>query len=120
MPHLIYGWTADLAAVHRDFKPMQRQDNGWILKALFCYLSHDSRILIFECIAVRSGFSQNFFLRAEQKGESVTFRVDPHTNVEKNEGVKRMLLAVRDLVVSANSHMKFEKSNLPPELLGNS
>lgn len=117
MPHIIYRGKAALEEVHARFAPAKREDNGWILKLTLCLISHDRRILAFETVAVRSGFSQNFYLRAEQKGDSVTLRVDPHTNVEKNEGVHRALLMVRDLVLQISPDLVFEKSNLRQDLL---
>jgi hypothetical protein len=117
LPHIIYKGTADLPAVQSQFNPVTRNENGWIVKMVHCYMSEDRNLLLFETLSVRSGFSQNYYTRAEQKGPQVTIRMDPHTNVEKNEGVKRSLLAVRDLVLAASPDLEFCKSNLGPELL---
>jgi len=117
MPHLVYKGTADLAAVCAAFKPGKTESGGWILRIPQIYLASYGRALLAECTAVRSGFVQTFYALVEQKGGSLTIRVDPHTVVERNEGVKRALLAVRDLVLAANPALVFDKSNLETELL---
>lgn len=117
VPHIIFRGKADLAGVFEHFQSSRRDVNGWILKALQAYLSQNQRILLFECTSVRSGFSQNYYVRAEQKGEAVTIRVDPNTNVEKNEGVKRSLVMVRDMVLPFSPQLVMEKTNLPAEFL---
>ena len=117
MPHLVYKGTADLPAVAATFKPAKTESNGWILRIPQMYLAAFGRALLVECTAVRSGFVQTFYALVEQKGESLTIRVDPHTVVERNEGVKRALLAVRDLVTAVNPGLAFDKSNLESELL---
>jgi hypothetical protein len=117
MPHLVYKGTADLAAVCAGFAPLKTEANGWIIKLPQAYLAANGRTLLAECTAVRSGFAQTFYALAEQKGESLTIRVDPHTAVERNEGVKRSLLVVRDLIVEKNPHLVLDRSNLDPELL---
>ena len=108
---------ADLERVHGSFAPQSRSANGWILKLVECYRSHNARALLFECVSVRSGFSQNYFVRAERKSGGLSIRVDPRTNIEKNEGVKRILVLVRDAIVAVSPGLVLETTNLPEELL---
>ena len=77
MPHLVYKGTADLAAVCAAFKPGKTESGGWILRIPQIYLASYGRALLAECTAVRSGFVQTFYALVEQKGGSLTIRVDP-------------------------------------------
>jgi hypothetical protein len=117
VPHLVYSCPVDLSKVQADFKRQQRNSNGWILKLLHCYLSDDHCTLLFESISVAQGFSQDYYVRAEIKGDTFTIRVDSHTNIVKDEGVKRTLLFVRDVIAASNPGLALLKTNLPPELL---
>lgn len=103
-----------MAAIHRAFQPISDTQEGWILKLLKAYLANDGRSILFESTAVRSGFSVNFYVLAEQKKESVTVRVDPRTNVEKNDGVKRAVALVGGLIANHTPGLQFDKTNLPP------
>lgn len=81
------------------------------------FISYDADTLLIECISVSQGYSQDYYARVKKKGETFTIGVDPHTNIVKDEGVKRTLLLIRDFIVSVEPEIIFIKSNLPPELL---
>ncbi len=112
MPHIILRGIADLAGLHENFSPVRADSFGWIIKLSDCHLSYSRTMLLFECTAVRSGFSQDFYIRAEQKGETVTVRVDPYMRIERNEGVQRTLLAVTKLLKQKAGNLSFERTNL--------
>lgn len=118
MPHIIYKGIADLRGIHAGFQPAKTESNGWIIRLTQAYLAANGQTIIMESTAVRSGFVQTFYALVEQKGDKLTLRIDPHTAVERNEGVKRTLTTIRDLLLAANPHLVFDKSNLPPEILG--
>lgn len=120
MPHLIYLKTPPLEVAARRFAPCQAVTNGWRVKLTQCYIASNGRALLVDAVAVRSGFSQHFYLLAELKGERLTLRVDPHTNVEKNEGVKRTLLLLRDWLLDGWTGAELEKTNLEADLLAES
>jgi hypothetical protein len=116
MPHIIYKGEADLKSLHEAFEAVGDTQDGWILKLLKAYLANDRRSILFEATAVRSGFSVNFYVLTEQKREGVTVRVDPRTNVEKNDGVKRCIALVASRLKAANHSLVFDKTNLPPHI----
>lgn len=118
MPHIILRGHADLAGVHSRFQAVRCDANGWIVKVQQCFLSATGRTLLLEGVAARSGFVQTFYILAEQKDDRVTLRIDPHTNVEKNEGVKRSLVLVRDLLLAITPSLELDNTNLHPDLLG--
>ena len=114
MPHIILSGSTELRAAFEKFAPRRADSNGWIIKIKNCLISGDSTLLLFDCTAVRSGFSQDFYIRAESKAERLTVRVDPYMKIERNEGVQRTIAAIaKDL----RSDMPLDKSNLPPEIL---
>lgn len=118
MPHAILKGAADFPHFASQFQPSQVTEQGWILKLRGCYVASDARNLLFDCTAVRSGFSQDFYIRAEQKKDAVTVRVDPYMRIERNEGVQRCVLLIAAQLLSQQSpRLAFEKSNLPPEIL---
>ncbi|MGI8908072.1 MAG: hypothetical protein ACR2IE_16465 [Candidatus Sumerlaeaceae bacterium] len=118
LPHVILKGQADLSRFISCFQPCQRNEAGWILKLRCCYLSSDTSKLLFDCTAVRSGFSQDFYIRTEQKQGSVTVRVDPTMRIERNEGVHRCVLMIAAQLLEQQSEcLILDKSNLPPEIL---
>lgn len=114
MPHLILSGNADLRAAFDSFEPYRADSNGWIIKVKNNLISGDSSLLLFDCTAVRSGFSQDFYIRAEAKGGRLTVRVDPYMKIERNEGVQRAIAAIARRL---KGDLPLDKTNLPPEIV---
>jgi hypothetical protein len=118
MPHVILSGSADFRGFFDQFTAGRADSNGWIIKIKNCLISRDATLLLFDCTAVRSGFSQDFFLRAEGKAPRVTVRVDPYMRIERNEGVQRAIAAIAaQLSKQGGAALPMEKSNLTPEIL---
>jgi len=117
MPHIILSGTPDLAAFHSQFVQFRGDSNDWIIKVQQCFLANTGLTLIFDCTAVRSGFSQDFYIRAEVKEGRVTVRVDPYMRIERNEGVQRCILAITKKLQEVIPELRLSKTNLPESLL---
>lgn len=115
----MFNGKGDFAKVHRLFQAERFDENGWIIKLRNCYLSTDAETLIIESTAVRSGFSQDFHLRVEQKASSFTVRLDPYMRIERNEGVQRAIMAVGNLLLRHLPGLTVERTNLPAEIAQN-
>lgn len=117
MPHVILTGIPDFTRVHNRFVPFRADSNGWIIKIQNCLISADSRLMLFDCTAVRSGFSQDFYIRAEMKDKKVTVRVDPYLRIEKNEGVQRAIVALAATLREVCPQLSVSKSNIPESIL---
>ena len=117
MPHIIFTGTPDFTVVPSKFETFRADSNDWIIKVQQCYISNTKQTLIFDCTAVRSGFSQDFYLRAEIKDKRLTVRVDPFMRIERNEGVQRAIVAVAKLLKQYFPELSLSKSNLVDPVL---
>lgn len=116
MPHIIFSGTPDFELFHNQFEPYKGTSNDWLLKIQHCYISESGKTLIFDCTAVRSGFSQDFYIRAEKKDDRVTVRVDPYMRIEKNEGVQRAIYDISVKLKGLYPGLVISKTNLPENL----
>lgn len=117
MPHVIFSGIPEFEKVHSHFSPFRADSNGWIIKVQKCLISAEGKMLLFDCTAVRSGFSQDFYIRAEMKNEKVTVRVDPYLRIERNEGVQRTITALASKLKEQCPELSFAKSNIPETIL---
>lgn len=117
MPHVILSGTPDLSVIHKQFEPVRTDLNGWIIKIHHSLLSEHNRTVVYDCTAVRSGFSQDFYIRAELKDGRVSVRVDPYMRIERNEGVQRIIVYIAGLLLKAYPELAVSKSNIPEEIL---
>lgn len=117
MPHIILTGAPDLTAAQKAFQPFRGDANDWIIKIQHCFVSETGATLIFDCTAVRSGFSQDFYIRAELKERGLTVRVDPYMRIERNEGVQRAIVAISKFLQGQLPELLFSKSNIPDTIL---
>jgi len=118
MPHIIFTGKVDLMAAWKAFGPQVINKDNWITKVSDAFLNASQTVLLFEATAVYRGVTHNFYVRAETKhGQQLTVRIEPRTNVEKNDGVKRAVVLVGRFLQSVASELKMEKSNLPVDML---
>lgn len=117
MPHILLRGEPDLAAAAQRFAPARADGNGWIIRLKEFYVATARRNVLVDCTAVRSGFSQDFYIRIEVKGSGVTVRVDPYMRIERNEGVQRAILGIVRFLMAGDPSLQFDKTNFPPELI---
>lgn len=120
MPHVLLKGTVTFEEFQQSFKSSSHKMNDWVLKFQNCYLSHQNNALLVDTVAIRSGFAQSFYILVEQKKDQITVRIDPHTNVEKNEGVKRSVVRIAEEVISHYSGLLYDKTNINSEYLPSS
>jgi len=94
-----------------------RQEREWISKLTDCFLSTNGREVLVAATAVCRGVTHNFYVRVDQKQDQITVRIEPRTNVEKNDGVKWAVAMVALWMKTVWPELIIDKSNLPPEML---
>ncbi len=117
MPHVILRGTVKLQEACERFSPAVVSNAGWITKITDCFLNSRETCMLFESTVVCKGVTHNFYVRVDQKQDQITVRIEPRTNVEKNDGVKRAVAMAAQFLASLFPQLAFEKSNLPPEML---
>ncbi len=119
MPHVILRGTLDFSKFIRSFDTERLTENDWLIKFKNIFISKTCKQVLFESVSIRSGFVQNYYILTETKGEQITVRVDPHTNVEKNEGIKRCILFLAHslLTFAPSKTLFFERTNIDKELI---
>lgn len=117
MPHVILRGTCSLEDVWRQFRPLTTSVGGWITKLTDCYLGVSHGGLLVEATAVYRGVTHNFYVRVDGKSDQITVRIEPRTNVEKNDGVKRAVALVANQLRVVAPVLSIEKTNLPPEMV---
>lgn len=116
MSHLALRTDATLSSVQKTFAPRRCDGGGWIVRLKESFIAALRPTMLMDAAAVRSGFSQDFFLRIDWREGIVTIRVEPLTIVEHNEGVQRAIIGAAVLVAAAGTQTTIDKYNLVPEL----
>jgi hypothetical protein len=91
MPHVIVEGPASLERLYQDFAPETVRQGAAILKLRALYLNTTKTDALLDCVVVEDGLPQNFYALLSQKAAGLTVRLDPLTDPQKTDGVKRLL-----------------------------
>jgi hypothetical protein len=116
MSHLSLNTDAVLTEVHKMFAPRRCDGAGWIVRLKESYSASLRPTLLIEAAAVRSGFSQDFMLRVDQRDQKITIRVEPLVVVDHNEGVHRAMMGVAAIITACATYATIDKYSMFPEL----
>ena len=117
MPHVIFHGQAQLGKIWEVFQPCLQQKGPWITKLTDCFLNASRKNLLVEATAVCKGVTHNFYVRIDLKSDQITIRIEPRTNVEKNDGVKWGVTMVAAMLWAENPSLELDKTNLPEEMV---
>jgi len=91
MPHVVLVGTVDMEEVFRRLKPVFVKTDRGILKATDAYIDRGRRSIIVDSLAIEGGEKVRFLMTLGQREDGLVVRLFEVPEVEKTEGVKRVL-----------------------------
>jgi hypothetical protein len=117
MPHVIVEGPASLERLYQSFAPENLREGAYIIKIRNMYLSASKTDALVDCVVVEDGLPQNFYALLCQKPSSgssttITVRLDPMTDPQKTDGVKRLVALLGQRLKAQNSACRYGATNL--------
>ena len=112
MPHVVIDGPASIEQFYQQFEPIDVREADTILKIKDIFLNTEKMKALLECVVVEKRFPQTFYMIVSQKANTITVRLDPLTDPEKNNGVKRLLALVAYTLKSQEPACRYLKHNL--------
>jgi len=112
MPHVIVEGPASLERLYQNFKPDSIRDDGAIIKFQEMYLNTSKQTVLVDCVVVEDGLPQKFYALLTQKPPGITVRLDPMTDPQKTNGVKRLVAILGYRLKSQDPACRYGKHNL--------
>jgi hypothetical protein len=95
VPHVVIDGQIDLVDYAKRFAPLDVRETRDVLRTEHVYLERSGRSMLIQALAVEAGRTQTFYVRISLHDRgSASVRVDPLTNPERSEGVKRIVAAI--------------------------
>ena len=91
MPHVVVNGPALLERLYQNFTPENLREGACIIKLRALYLNTRKTEALVDCIVVEDGLPQNFYALLSQRASGITVRLDPMTDPQKTDGVKRLV-----------------------------
>ena len=112
MPHVVIDGPASIEKLYQQFEPIDIREAGTIIKIRDIFLNSKRMKALLECIVVEERFSQTFYMIVLQSVNKITIRLDPLTDPEKNDGVKRLLAIIGHQLKTQDPTCRYVKHNL--------
>jgi hypothetical protein len=117
MPHVIIEGSASVERFYQDFTPVNLREQDTIMKIREAYLSTTKMNALLDCVVVEDRTLITFYMLLSQKDDKITVRLDPLTDPEKTDGVKRLLAIVGRKLKTQHPSCRYGKHNLAGYLL---
>jgi hypothetical protein len=112
MPHVIIEGPASVERFYQDFVPIDIREQDIIMKVRNVYLNTTKTTALLDCVVVDDHTPNAFYILLSQKHDRITVRLDPLTDPEKTDGVKRLLAILSHTLKTQDPACRYGKHNL--------
>ena len=112
MPHVVLNGNADFDDIFNKFKGVLIRNDHGILKTDNIYISRDKTAILIESLAIEDGVKNSFFTLISKRNDGVVIRIYPGVEVEKTQGVKKILAEIAKQLLGALPGLRIGETNL--------
>ena len=112
MPHVVLKGEIDMEEVFRRFKPVFVKTERGILKATDAFMDRGGRSILVDSLAIEGGERWRFLMLIGQREDGLVVRLFEVPEVEKTEGVKRVLAETAKQLMDLFPQLELGETNL--------
>jgi hypothetical protein len=112
LPHVVLLGPVDMEEVFRRLKPVFVKTDRGILKATDAYVDRGKRCILVDSLAIEGGEKDRFLMLISQKEDGLVVRLFDVPEVERTEGVKRVLAETAKQLMETFPDLKIGETNL--------
>jgi len=117
MPHIQIVQAAPLEQLAERFEPLSARHGETVIKTTAIYLNARDRTALVQALVVEPRVHRKFYVLLVEKPGAMMVRLDPLTDPEKTDAVKRALAMVADWVRRISPESRYGTTNLSEFLL---
>ena len=112
MPHVVLNGKLTIDDIFRELKPLMIRENHNILRTTDVYLERNKTAILVDSLAIEAGKKTVFIAMINVRDDGLVVRLYPRIEVEKTEGVKRLLAEIAKQIIDAFPSLKIGETNL--------
>ena len=112
MPHVVLSGKIDIEDVFRELKPLFLKDENVLLRTPDSYLEREKRAILIESLSIQEDKAINFLTIINKREDGIVIRLYPKSEVEKTEGVKRLLAELASQLLQTFNELRLSETNL--------
>lgn len=112
MPHVVLLGKVSVEDIFKELKPIFVRDEKMILKTSELYLERDKNSILIDSLAIEGNRKVVFLAMISGRGDGVVVRLFPKVEVEKTDGVKRILAELAKQITVKFPELVVAETNL--------
>ncbi len=112
MPHVVLSGNVSMEDIFNRLKPVFVRNGGVILKTSNAYIEREKHTILVESLVIEGSKKANFFAMIGSRDGDTVIRIYPWFEVEKTNGVKRILAEISKQLLQIFPQLKVGKTNL--------
>ena len=112
MPHVVLTGAIMLRDVFEKLDSFMIRDEKKILKTSDKYINSDENSILVEAMAIEDNNKASFLVLLSRREDGLVIRIYPDSNVEKTEGVKKILAKIAKQLLEKFPSLRIGKTNL--------
>jgi hypothetical protein len=117
LPHVVLNGKASIQNIFEKLEPLFVRDGTVILKTGELYLERSKNAILIDSLAIESDKKTSFLAMITGRENGVVVRLYPKQEIEKTDGVKRILAEISKQLVRKFQDFKTAETNLGEYLI---
>lgn len=112
MPHVVLTGNISLHDIFEKIETFVIREDKTILKTSDKFINQDETSILIESFAIENKNKTNFLALLSKREDGLVVRIYPKLDVEKTDGVKKILAKIADNLLTSFPNLEVGKTNL--------
>lgn len=112
MPHVVLKGKIHIQEIFDKINPLFIRKEDVILKTSNTFIDREKKSILVESLVIADGNKINFFAMIVSRQDGVVVRIYPGSEVEKTDGVKRILAEIAKQLLGKFPELEIGKTNI--------
>jgi hypothetical protein len=112
VPHVVLNGKASIQNIFEKLEPLFVRDGTEILRTMELYLERNKNAILIDSLAIESDKKKSFLAMITGRENGVVVRLYPKQEIEKTDGVKRILAEIAKQLLRKFPDFKTAETNL--------
>ena len=112
LPHVVLNGKDSIQNIFEKLEPLFVRDGTEILRTMELYLERNKNAILIDSLAIESDKKKSFLAMITGRENGVVVRLYPKQEIEKTEGVKRILAEIAKQLLRKFPDFKTAETNL--------
>jgi hypothetical protein len=112
LPHVVLTGKIDIEDIFTILEPLLIRNEQTVLRTIDAYIDRNKNAILVEALAIENGIKRTFLVMISRREDGVVVRLYPKFDVEKTDGVKKILAELAKQLRGAFPDLQVGETNL--------